>query len=66
MCRKPYKAVAETFQECLSLPIPLALFRVDRSIDLDDQVLRRTVEVDDEGADRVLASELPAIEAVAL
>ena len=59
------KAEAEGFERGLALFVFLLLGFVNGAIDLDHEPLRRAVEVDHEGADRLLAAELTSVEALA-
>ena len=56
-------AVAGGGEEGIAIGVGLALGVVDRAIELDDEATIRAAEIDDEGADGVLAAELKAVEA---
>lgn len=53
---KPYDAIAAGFEECLALGVFLVLTFVNRAVDLHDETMAGTEEIDHEGADGMLAS----------
>ncbi len=59
-CGEPHDSIAACFEECLPLGVSFLLTAVNGAVDLHDEAIGGTEEIDHEGANRLLTAEMDA------
>jgi len=59
-CGEPHDSIAACFEECLPLGVSFLLTAVNGAVDLHDEAMGGTEEIDHEGANRLLTAEMDA------